>query len=98
MINKAKIIETAETELRSSLGYHFSPDALRATVEAGLQVGDKINIGGGKYGEIIEGGLNLGDTESGKVLKTLTDAQVNEQMLETLLKCKSKTAALNAVK
>jgi hypothetical protein len=97
-----QIIEKAASELRLQPGYHFSPEAIAATVEAGLQDGDKISIGGFAWATLSGDQVVFTQRENKagaeeEETRRMDRSALTQDMLDTLLKCKAKAAAVAAV-
>jgi hypothetical protein len=97
-----QIIEKATAELRAQSGYHFCPEALAATVEAGLQDGDKIHVGSFAWVKLSGDQVIFTQRENKegaeeKEVRRMERAALTQEMLDTLIKCKAKTAAIAAV-
>lgn len=98
-----EIIDKATSELKADLGYHFLPQALVSTVEAGLQDGDKMCVGGFVYAQLSGQEVVIFQRENTpeakeKEVKRLPLAEVTQEMLDVMLKCKAKSAAITAVR
>lgn len=89
-----EIIKKATEEIKSVIGYRFTPSVLEATVEAGLQDGDKICIGGGVFVELAPTDAIF--SKDGKEIRKVSRIEINGEMMDTLLKCKAKSASIQA--
>lgn len=102
-MTKQEIITKATEELRSENGFHFLPDAIAKTVEEGLQDGDKVAVGGFVYAQLIPDAVVIFQRENTpegreKEVKRIPLAEVSQDVLDVMLKCKAKRAAKSAVR
>jgi hypothetical protein len=97
------IITKAESELQADSGYHYNHHVLAEVVEGGLADGDRISVGGGIYVTLTgaEAVFSKVPNEPNPVeveVNRVPRSELNQEMLDTLLKCKANSAAILAVR